>query len=106
MENIAGNLLTEREWEVARLVRDGYSNKQIGGVLKLQESTIKGYVSNIFSKVGVGSRAELAAWVQQTDGDGNGGYAGTHATLVYPLDETQGNGRPRGGAPGVIRPFQ
>jgi DNA-binding CsgD family transcriptional regulator len=55
--------LTEREREIARMIADGASNPQIAQALFLSRKTIERHVSNIFAKVDVRNRAELAARV-------------------------------------------
>ena len=55
--------LGRREAEVARLVADGLSNKQIGSRLLISEHTVDSHIRNILSKLGFGSRAQIAAWV-------------------------------------------
>ena len=58
----AGPLAT-READVARLVAGGLTNKQIGARLFISERTVDSHVRSILSKLGVGSRAQIAAWV-------------------------------------------
>lgn len=53
--------LTDRELEVLELVAQGLSNGAIASRLHLSEKTIRNSVSTIFTKLGVGSRAELIA---------------------------------------------
>ncbi|MBD3945165.1 response regulator [Nocardioides ganghwensis] len=53
--------LTDRELEVLELVAQGLSNGAIATRLHLSEKTIRNSVSTIFTKLGVGSRAELIA---------------------------------------------
>ncbi len=48
--------LTCREHEVLRLIAGGFNNREIGGLLCTTEGTIKSYVSNILSKLGVRDR--------------------------------------------------
>lgn len=48
--------LTEREQEVLRLMAGGFSNREIAGLITTTEGTIKSYVSNILSKMGVRDR--------------------------------------------------
>jgi DNA-binding NarL/FixJ family response regulator len=57
----AGEPLTEREQEIARLVTEGATNREIAQVLFLSPKTVERHVSNMFRKVGVRNRAELAA---------------------------------------------
>ena len=52
--------LTERERAVLVLIAQGRSNKEIGATLHLTEGTVKGYVSVIFSKLGVADRTQAA----------------------------------------------
>jgi len=56
-EGIAG--LTGREQEIASLVADGMSNKQVAAAVFLSEKTVENHLSRIFAKVGVKSRVEL-----------------------------------------------
>jgi DNA-binding NarL/FixJ family response regulator len=52
--------LTERERAVLALIARGRSNKEISAALHLTEGTVKGYVSVIFSKLGVADRTQAA----------------------------------------------
>ncbi|MEX2179270.1 MAG: LuxR C-terminal-related transcriptional regulator [Gemmatimonadaceae bacterium] len=52
--------LTERETDIARLVIARKSNKEIAGALGISARTVTTHVANIFSKLGVSSRGELA----------------------------------------------
>jgi DNA-binding NarL/FixJ family response regulator len=54
--------LTAREVEVLRLVAAGRSNPQIAAELVLSEKTVARHLSNIFTKLGVGSRTAAAAF--------------------------------------------
>jgi DNA-binding NarL/FixJ family response regulator len=56
-------LLTAREWAVALLVARGRSNRLIGAELVVSERTVDSHVRNILRKLGLGSRAQIAAWV-------------------------------------------
>lgn len=57
--------LTGREMEIARMVATRKSNKEIGGVLQISARTVSTHLSNIFLKLNVGSRGELADFVRQ-----------------------------------------
>jgi DNA-binding NarL/FixJ family response regulator len=54
----AGNKLTSREMEILKMVAHGMSNKDIASTLTLGLATIKGYMAEIFSKLGVSCRTE------------------------------------------------
>lgn len=49
--------LSEREAELALMLSDGFTNKQIASAMFLSEGTTKNYVSNIYRKLGVEERA-------------------------------------------------
>jgi DNA-binding NarL/FixJ family response regulator len=50
--------LTQREADILRALADGLSNKQIAKQFWLSEQTIKFHLTNIYRKLGVGSRTE------------------------------------------------
>ena len=54
--------LTEREVEVLRLIAAGMTNNQIAGELYLSVKTVSRHLSNIFTKIGVTSRAGATAF--------------------------------------------
>lgn len=55
--------LTGREQEIARLLLKGLSNSEMARVLELSEKTVKQYVSQIFQKSAVASRAEFFSYI-------------------------------------------
>jgi predicted ATPase/DNA-binding CsgD family transcriptional regulator len=60
-------VLAKREADVARLVADGLTNKQIGARLFISERTVDSHVRSILNKLGASSRAQIAAWVTSPD---------------------------------------
>lgn len=58
----AADGLSEREREVAILVAQGKSNREIAAALVLTERTTKAHVGNILSKLGFSSRTQIVAW--------------------------------------------
>lgn len=58
--------LTGRELEIVRLVALRRSNKEIGTALDISSRTVSTHLSNIFAKLGVGSRGELADYARKT----------------------------------------
>jgi DNA-binding CsgD family transcriptional regulator len=61
--------LTGRELEIARMVARRKSNKEIGAALDISSRTVSTHLSNIFGKVGVTSRGELADYVRANSMD-------------------------------------
>ena len=61
--------LTSREREVVRLVARGLTNRQIAEALVVSERTAEWHVANTLSKLGLGTRAQLAVWAAQRVGD-------------------------------------
>jgi DNA-binding CsgD family transcriptional regulator len=55
--------LTERELEVAALIAQGKSNREIANQLVVSERTVESHVGNILFKLGFASRTQIAAWV-------------------------------------------
>ncbi len=62
-DSAGAGLLAKREAEVARLVADGLSNKEIGARLFISEHTVDSHVRSILNKLGCNSRAQIAAWM-------------------------------------------
>jgi DNA-binding NarL/FixJ family response regulator len=55
--------LARREADVARLVAEGLTNKEIGSRLFISERTVDSHVRSILNKLGFSSRAQIAAWM-------------------------------------------
>ena len=54
--------LSRREYEVASLVAEGLTSREIGKKLFISERTAEGHIEQIRAKLGFHSRAEIAAW--------------------------------------------
>jgi len=67
--------LTEREMEILRLVGRGLTNREVGQQLYISDRTVQAHLSNIFSKLGVGSRTEAVmyavrrGWISAGEGE-------------------------------------
>jgi len=59
--------LTPRELEIARAIASGKSNKEISTILFLSEGTVKNYVTNIFDKLQLNNRTEVALFMNKHD---------------------------------------
>ncbi|MFI2478668.1 protein kinase [Nocardia xishanensis] len=55
--------LTKRERQVADLVAQGLTNRQIAAKLVISQRTAQGHVEHILTKLGFTSRAQIAAWI-------------------------------------------
>jgi DNA-binding NarL/FixJ family response regulator len=74
--------LSKREQQVAQLVSQGLSNREIAQQLKLSEHTIKNYLFHIFEKLGMSSRVELVLFARTLE-DNSGG-------VLAPASENRG----------------
>jgi len=61
-EALAGSPLTSRENEVAGLVAQGFSNREIAIALHVSRRTVESHVQHILNKFGFRSRAQIASW--------------------------------------------
>ena len=61
--------LTTKEMQVAGLVWEGLTNREIAHTIGTTEQVVKNYLRNTFDKLGVWSRLELAIYVAGHGGD-------------------------------------
>jgi len=87
--------LTAKEIQVATLVWQGLTNKDIAGLLHTSEQVVKNYLRTTFDKLGVWTRLELALYVA--------GHGGTnwYSQLGNGLLSAAGDWNPSAGAEGV-----
>jgi predicted ATPase/DNA-binding CsgD family transcriptional regulator len=57
--------LTRRERQIAELLAEGFSNKKIASTLVIAERTAESHVEHILKKLGLNSRAQVAAWLAE-----------------------------------------
>ncbi|MFC9838490.1 protein kinase [Rhodococcus sp. NPDC127530] len=60
---------TKREREVAALIAEGLTNKEIAARLVISPRTAQGHVEHLLTKLGFNSRAQIAAWVVESQGE-------------------------------------
>ncbi|MGI5291014.1 ATP-binding protein [Nonomuraea polychroma] len=64
--------LTRREREIAQLVAQGMTNKEIAASLVIAQRTAEGHIEHILTKLGFNSRSQIAVWVgEQARADGD-----------------------------------
>jgi DNA-binding CsgD family transcriptional regulator/sugar lactone lactonase YvrE len=76
--------LSRRELEVAQLVAEGLTNREIATRLFVSERTVDGHLEHIREKLGVNSRAQVAAWVVREGSAPPVPVAGTPAVQATP----------------------
>lgn len=85
-QNFDPSALTAQELAVARLVSAGMSNRQVAAELFVSIKTVQFHLTHIYSKLNLGSRTELAAYlrdeIQHAGNAGGGGQSGSLAAGV------------------------
>jgi DNA-binding CsgD family transcriptional regulator len=64
--------LTDRELEVAALIAEGLTNKEVATRLRLSVRTAENHVLNVMNKLGLDKRAQVAAWFTRSRATGEG----------------------------------
>ncbi|SDZ26183.1 regulatory protein, luxR family [Amycolatopsis xylanica] len=66
-DSLSGNRgnakLTRREQQIAELVSQGLTNRQIAAAAHIGERTVETHVQHVLGKLGFGNRSQIAAWV-------------------------------------------
>jgi predicted ATPase/DNA-binding CsgD family transcriptional regulator len=65
------SLLTRREREIAGLIAEQLTTREIAVRLFVSERTVEAHVTHMFNKLGVNSRAQLTRWLADTAGTGS-----------------------------------
>jgi DNA-binding NarL/FixJ family response regulator len=60
-----GDNLTDREWEVLRLVAGGNTNREVADRLVISENTVKFHMKGILDKLHLRNRTEVTAWAAE-----------------------------------------
>lgn len=63
LQSALSQALTPREIEIARLISEGHSNKEISGILFITEGTAKNHITNILSKLNLSHRTQIALYM-------------------------------------------
>lgn len=82
------SLLSPQEQRLLPLVANGLTNKEIANDLRLSEKTVKNYLANIYSKLNIGRRSQIAAFYA-------GSFKGSGALYPSKLTEPVKSGHER-----------
>jgi DNA-binding CsgD family transcriptional regulator len=69
LERARRRLLTLREREVAAVVAEGLTDRQVAWRLAISERTVHAHLRSAYAKTGTGSRTRLLAWLADRDAD-------------------------------------
>src|SRR3989440_10962 len=64
---VAAGVLPKRQAEVAQLIAEGLTNRQIGARLFISEATVATHVRGIMNNLGFNSRAQIASWMASSN---------------------------------------
>jgi len=94
--------------QVARLVADDLSNKEIGARLFISEHTVDSHVRSILNELGCSSRAQIAAWMASRPRSGSRRRAsatGPGREGVHPTEQDAPLGRDSGANHPITNPI-
>jgi two-component system, NarL family, nitrate/nitrite response regulator NarL len=61
---------SRRHLKVIELVAQGMKNREIAAELGIHEHVVRNYLSNIYDRIGVNNRVELALWYEARKNEG------------------------------------
>jgi DNA-binding NarL/FixJ family response regulator len=64
-QSVGNPTLTPREWEILQHIAQGKSNSDIAEDLALSKATVQNYVSNIYAKLGIETRAQAMLYAMR-----------------------------------------
>ena len=59
------SILSRRQLEIARLIAEDLTNRQIADRLFLSERTVETHITNMLNKLGLNSRVQLSRWLAE-----------------------------------------
>ena len=64
-DELASLDLTDREREIASMMVQGFTNRQIASVLYISEGTVRNYISDIYGKTGISNRTQAVLYLKE-----------------------------------------
>jgi non-specific serine/threonine protein kinase len=65
VKSVPDTVLSRRQLEIARLIADGLTNRQVADRLFLSERTVETHITNMLNKLGLNSRIQLSRWLAE-----------------------------------------
>jgi DNA-binding CsgD family transcriptional regulator len=93
MQDKVKHVLSERQAEIARLVADGKTSREIGFALSIDSRTVDSHIEKIFDKLDVRSRAAMVAALFGRSAGDNGAGGGHGRASNLPSERTPLFGR-------------
>jgi DNA-binding NarL/FixJ family response regulator len=56
---------SDREKEIAKMMAQGFNNKQMSTILYISEGTLRNYISSIYSKIGISDRTQAVLYLRE-----------------------------------------
>jgi DNA-binding NarL/FixJ family response regulator len=56
---------SDREKEIAKIMAQGFNNKQMSTILYISEGTLRNYISSIYSKIGISDRTQAVLYLRE-----------------------------------------
>jgi DNA-binding CsgD family transcriptional regulator/sugar lactone lactonase YvrE len=87
--------LSRREREIANLVAEGLTNREIAARLFISERTVDGHLEHVREKLGVNTRAQIATWVTRQASEADAASSAPSSPITHPVPRARLSAHPR-----------